>query len=98
MTISRWCQSQADQQTSSEYGLVTHLLPTRLLVYTHRSLPPHRCVADQRDLFIVFHDWEHSMDELLQYIDGEWRRGSGGEPRPNRNPARASQVLNNATL
>jgi aldehyde dehydrogenase (NAD+) len=38
------------------------------------------------------------MDELLQYIDGEWRRGSGGDPRPNRNPARASQVLNQASM
>src|SRR2546430_17731672 len=38
------------------------------------------------------------MGELLQDIEGEWRRGSGGEPRPNRNPARASQVLNRATL
>jgi len=34
------------------------------------------------------------VDELLLYIDGEWRRGSGDEPRPNRNPARASQLLN----
>ncbi|MGE3272367.1 MAG: aldehyde dehydrogenase [Chloroflexota bacterium] len=36
------------------------------------------------------------MDELLNYINGEWRRGTGGDPRPNRNPARASQVLNQA--
>jgi alpha-ketoglutaric semialdehyde dehydrogenase len=36
------------------------------------------------------------VDELLNFIDGEWRRGTGGEPRPNRNPARASQVLNAA--
>lgn len=36
------------------------------------------------------------MDELLHFIDGEWRRGTGGDPRPNRNPAHASTVLNNA--
>ncbi len=36
------------------------------------------------------------MDELLHFIDGEWRRGSGGAPRPNRNPARASTILNAA--
>ncbi len=36
------------------------------------------------------------MDELLNYIDGEWRRGSGGEPRPNHNPVRRTQVLNTA--
>ena len=36
------------------------------------------------------------MDELLHFIDGEWRRGSGGDPRPNRNPAHADRVLNAA--
>jgi aldehyde dehydrogenase (NAD+) len=36
------------------------------------------------------------VDELLHFIDGEWRRGSGGEPRPNRNPAHADRVLNAA--
>jgi aldehyde dehydrogenase (NAD+) len=36
------------------------------------------------------------VDELLHFIDGEWRRGSGGEPRPNRNPAHFSTVLNAA--
>lgn len=36
------------------------------------------------------------MDELLHFIDGEWRRGSGGDPRPNRNPAHFDRVLNAA--
>jgi aldehyde dehydrogenase (NAD+) len=36
------------------------------------------------------------VDELLHFIDGEWRRGGGGEPRPNRNPAHASRILNAA--
>jgi acyl-CoA reductase-like NAD-dependent aldehyde dehydrogenase len=36
------------------------------------------------------------VDELLHFIDGEWRRGSGGEPRANRNPAHADRVLNAA--
>ena len=36
------------------------------------------------------------MDELLHFIDGEWRRGSGGDPRPNRNPAHSDRVLNAA--
>jgi aldehyde dehydrogenase (NAD+) len=36
------------------------------------------------------------VDELLHFIDGEWRRGSGDEPRPNRNPAHADRVLNAA--
>jgi len=40
--------------------------------------------------------WESDVDELLHFIDGEWRRGSGGDPRPNRNPARASTILNAA--
>jgi acyl-CoA reductase-like NAD-dependent aldehyde dehydrogenase len=39
---------------------------------------------------------EHDVDELLHYIDGEWRRGSGGDPRPNVNPAHTGRVLNAA--
>ncbi|MCC6173740.1 MAG: aldehyde dehydrogenase family protein [Chloroflexi bacterium] len=37
------------------------------------------------------------MDDLLNYIDGEWRRGEAARPRPNQNPARRSVVLNSAT-
>ncbi|MFN8634990.1 MAG: aldehyde dehydrogenase family protein [Chloroflexota bacterium] len=36
------------------------------------------------------------MDELLHFIDGQWQRGSGGDPRPNVNPAHADRVLNAA--
>jgi acyl-CoA reductase-like NAD-dependent aldehyde dehydrogenase len=39
---------------------------------------------------------ERNVDELLHFIDGEWQRGSGSDPRPNVNPARADRVLNAA--
>jgi acyl-CoA reductase-like NAD-dependent aldehyde dehydrogenase len=39
---------------------------------------------------------ERDVDELLNYIDGEWRRGTGGDPRPNRNPVRRVEILNTA--
>ena len=34
------------------------------------------------------------MQELLNYIGGEWKRSSTGQTQPNTNPAHASQVLN----
>jgi acyl-CoA reductase-like NAD-dependent aldehyde dehydrogenase len=34
------------------------------------------------------------MDELLNYIGGEWRRSGNGETQPNTNPAHASVTLN----
>ncbi len=38
------------------------------------------------------------MDEILNYIAGEWRRGSGGETLPNTNPAHKVRTLNAAQL
>ena len=34
------------------------------------------------------------MQELLNYIGGEWKRSSTGQTQSNTNPAHASQVLN----
>ncbi|MFN8521837.1 MAG: aldehyde dehydrogenase family protein [Chloroflexota bacterium] len=36
-------------------------------------------------------------DEILNFINGAWQRGSLADMTPNTNPARASQVLNHAT-
>jgi alpha-ketoglutaric semialdehyde dehydrogenase len=38
------------------------------------------------------------MDELLNFIDGEWRRGSSGDTTPNVNPAHSDRVLNRAQV
>lgn len=38
------------------------------------------------------------VDELLNYIGGEWRRGSGGEAVSNVNPANTARILNRVQL
>ncbi len=38
------------------------------------------------------------MDELLNYVGGEWKRGSSGETLPNVNPAHADRTLNRSQL
>jgi acyl-CoA reductase-like NAD-dependent aldehyde dehydrogenase len=38
------------------------------------------------------------MDEILNYIGGEWRRSVSGETQPNTNPARVSETLNVAQV
>ncbi len=38
------------------------------------------------------------MEEILNYIGGEWRRGSSGQTVPNVNPAHADRTLNVAQL
>ena len=38
------------------------------------------------------------MEEILNYIGGEWRRGSSGDSLPNTNPAHTDRVLNQAHL
>jgi aldehyde dehydrogenase (NAD+) len=38
------------------------------------------------------------MDELLNFVDGEWRRSGSGKTAPNLNPAHAERTLNTAQL
>ncbi len=38
------------------------------------------------------------MDEILNYVNGEWTRASGGESAPNVNPARADTILNRSQV
>jgi aldehyde dehydrogenase (NAD+) len=38
------------------------------------------------------------MDEILNFIAGEWRRGQSGETLPNTNPAHKDRMLNSAQV